>query len=877
MVLAMNMTMAVFATLVLVFSISFFTREKSLGRIRYHILAMGISCSLTSIGYTLMSICKLSKMTLIYRNIGFLGVDLYLYAELVFLIDQIEFKKNKILSRILMVIFAIAVAIVEIVHGRPGEVHFVTVNGFVIFLNNYRLGYVLQSLLATAFFFTLFTLAVYWFRQQNTTRGRSFVILCFIANFMYLFSSFPYFMGIHTEHPAFLYCMGTTLAFMVMWYAGERLSGYAVTEQRLSVDIFGSITTGLLVFDYKGCLTLANDYAKKKMHISGVDNQTLSQIFDISKSEERRVYNEVITSGTAGGKYKIKGYRNSFVVSCILKKDRLNEPLCILCSVIDVTKEDDMIEEVMQANKAKSDFLASMSHEIRTPINAIIGINEMILRESKEDEIRDYAKDVASSGRMLLSLVNDILDFSKIESGKMDIVPVDYDLASLINDVYNMLVGRAVEKGLDFNVYVSDEIPGEMFGDEIRVRQIMMNLLTNAIKYTSKGKVELRVHGKRNINNEKDYKLYFEVRDTGKGIKEEDKKILFESFTRLDESDNRTIEGTGLGLSLTQSFVTMMGGELTCESTYGKGSVFVASIVQQIVSEKPIGDFAKQIEKKNNERELGLNRLYAPGCKVLVVDDVAMNCKVFCGLLKESGIDIHTASSGMEALEFCKYNKYDLIFMDHRMPIMDGVECLHRLREMDTPNKDTQVIVLTANAISGMREMYLEEGFADYITKPIEVEQLENMFRVHVPQLVVKKELQTETDSAPVNNEPVEEKTSITDDLKRIFPELNVDLGLKYCMQDENFYKDMVCEFVRSTRKDVLIEAKNNNDIDNFRTIVHAIKSTSLNIGAEEISAEAKELEMAAKENNIEFIDAHYDAFMDKYLNFLDKIEKNLM
>ena len=452
-----------------------------------------------------------------------------------------------------------------------------------------------------------------------------------------------------------------------------------------------------------------------------------------------------------------------------------------------------------KADQAKSDFLASMSHEIRTPINAILGMNELIIRESSEQNIIDYAKDIESSGKMLLSLINDILDFSKVESGKMEIISVEYDLASVINDIINMLSTRAKDKGLDFLVDVDETIPSILYGDEIKIRQIITNLMTNAIKYTETGSVKLSLKGAK---DEIGYKLYIFVSDTGKGIKEEDQKRLFESFTRVDEVENRAIEGTGLGLTLTKCFVEMMGGELSVESVYGEGSTFTVCIRQEIVKDDPIGDFQERIARKCEQRENNSRRLHAPGCKVLVVDDVEMNCKVFCGLLKETGIEIDTAFSGREALNRCQNKKYNIIYMDHRMPNMDGIECLHELRSMDTPNNDTPVIVLTANAISGMREVYLTEGFDDYLSKPIEVKYLEESIRKYASDWLVETVKDNKTESVIKENELKSSQIS----LQEKYPELNVNLGLMYCMDDEDFYQEMIKEYAGADKSNILKE-----------------------------------------------------------------------
>lgn len=518
-----------------------------------------------------------------------------------------------------------------------------------------------------------------------------------------------------------------------------------------------------------------------------------------------------------------------------------------------------------KADQAKSDFLASMSHEIRTPINAILGMNELIIRESSEQNIIDYAKDIESSGKMLLSLINDILDFSKVESGKMEIISVEYDLASVINDIINMLSTRAKDKGLDFLVDVDETIPSILYGDEIKIRQIITNLMTNAIKYTETGSVKLSLKGAK---DEIGYKLYFLVSDTGKGIKEEDQKRLFESFTRVDEVENRSIEGTGLGLTLTKCFVEMMGGELSVESVYGEGSTFTVCIRQEIVKDDPIGDFEERIARKCEQRENNSRRLHAPGCKVLVVDDVEMNCKVFCGLLKETGIEIDTAFSGREALNRCQNKKYNMIYMDHRMPNMDGIECLHELRSMDTPNNDTPVIVLTANAISGMREVYLTEGFDDYLSKPIEVKYLEESIRKYASDWLVETVKDNKTESVIKENELKSSQIS----LQEKYPELNVNLGLMYCMDDEDFYQEMIKEYADADKSNILKECLASENYSDFGTYVHAVKSTSLNIGAENISEKAKRLENAAKEIDIQYIHSNFDEFLLEYESLIKKI-----
>lgn len=402
-----------------------------------------------------------------------------------------------------------------------------------------------------------------------------------------------------------------------------------------------------------------------------------------------------------------------------------------------------------KANRAKSAFLANMSHEIRTPINAVLGMDEMILRESSERQIIGYAEDIRNAGRTLLSLINDILDFSKVEQGKMELILTQYELGSAINDLVNMIRPRADKKGLRFEVSVDSGIPHLLVGDEIRVKQCALNLLTNAVKYTEKGSVHFEVGYEK--TSQKSIKLKFTVSDTGMGIKQEDMDRLFSPFARIEEGRNRSIEGTGLGMSITRQLLDLMGSELEVESTYGKGSIFSFAVEQQVTKWQPIGNFAKKISNSGRGVQLYRELFHAPNARVLVVDDNAMNLTVFKGLLKKTLVGIDTASSGAEALRMAELNNYDIYFIDHMMPDMDGIETLKRLRAMEG-RADAVCIALTANAVSGAREMYIEAGFNDYLSKPVDGDRLEKMMLGLLPK--DKLEEQTVTERYKIKTAP---------------------------------------------------------------------------------------------------------------------------
>lgn len=413
--------------------------------------------------------------------------------------------------------------------------------------------------------------------------------------------------------------------------------------------------------------------------------------------------------------------------------------------LVDETDHFQYMEELAEqrkiadsANRAKSFFLANMSHEIRTPINAVLGMDEMILRESTEPKIRTYAADIQMAGQTLLALINDILDFSKVEEGKMEIIPVEYHFAALISDLIRMVKERAEKKGLAFKVKVDPEIPQELFGDMIRIKQCALNLLTNAVKYTEMGQVMFRVSYEK--KDEKSILLKIMVSDSGIGLKKEDIDKLLLPFQRIEEKRNHFIEGTGLGLNITSRLLDLMGSSLSVESVYGMGSDFSFVVEQTVINWEPVGETWKKAEKEGVENVRSKELFQAPEAKILVVDDIEMNLVVTESLLKRTLVQVDTVLSGKEALEKVLHTAYDVVFIDHMMPDMDGIETMRALKRLETMEnkKHTTYIVLTANALAGARERYLSVGFSDYLSKPVDGEQLEKMLLKYLPKEKIK-------------------------------------------------------------------------------------------------------------------------------------------
>ena len=584
---------------------------------------------------------------------------------------------------------------------------------------------------------------IYSLTRKNISKTNSLLLLV-----VYMAIILAFLCG-HPFHPAFeLLPASYTFSQVIFLIILNRINLYDVSEIAVS-SLAENGSIGFASFDtrmkYLGCtdpvldcipelgdlyvdktLTAENEnYSKILKCIDKLNNGVDSPFFYVTRNE---VTYKVTASYLYVGKRR-KGYQlrseDNTLESKKMETLKLQE------------RQKEMEAEILKleksaaesANEAKSAFLAQMSHEIRTPINAILGMNEMVLRESSEESIREYAENIKSSGRTLLSIINSILDFSKIEDGKMEIEEVRYETASMICDLENSIAERAKAKGLSLVIKADENLPRTLLGDDIRIKQVVTNLLTNAVKYTEKGSVTLTV---KKLGEEDGRILMFvEVADTGIGIREEDISVLTESFKRVDMNHNRTIEGTGLGLAIVTGLLSKMDSRLEIDSKYQEGSRFSFKLSQKVVDTEPMGDYHNKThvvtEEKKSEEKLSL-----PNARTLVVDDNKMNLKVAGKLLSLFGIKADMVSSGREALEVLSEKQYDILFLDHMMPEMDGIEVLHEIKARSLVSEKTAIIALTANAISGVREMYLSEGFDDYLSKPIEPAELESILRKYL-------------------------------------------------------------------------------------------------------------------------------------------------
>ncbi|MBQ3395439.1 MAG: response regulator [Synergistaceae bacterium] len=545
---------------------------------------------------------------------------------------------------------------------------------------------------------------------------------------------------------------------------------------------------------------------------------------------------------------------------------------------------DHAIAEANAANEAKSSFLDNMSHEIRTPMNSILGMNEMILREEDRPEIKEYALVIQRSGRALLGIINDILDFSKLQDRKMEIVSVRYDLSSLINDLINMAAEQAKKKSLTFTVNVDKAIPRILDGDEYHIRQVMMNILNNAIKYTERGGVTVTI-GYESVDN---YTIMLKcsVTDTGIGIKAEDLEYIFQPFEHVESSRRFSADGSGLGLSIVQKLLQLMGSELKVESVFHKGSTFSFDIRQTVIKWEPIGDYERAFSTSARQGKAFTQSFQAPDARVLVVDDADVNLLVFANLLKKTKIKIDTASSGVEMLQMVRMNHYNMIFLDHRMPGMDGIEAFHNMKKMtDGLNYNTPVVALTANAVLGARQLYIDEGFSDYISKPVDTVRLEQILLEYLPDDLIIRGDDMKDDNA--NSPAVREESSAHDESEiesesesessqyKNIPGIDYDAAVTNCGTEDTFVQALEIFYNTLDKKaDDIERFEREKDIKNYTVLVHALKSAARLVGALKLSDDAKYLEACGDKEDIAEIEAKTPALLSQYRGYKPVLEK---
>lgn len=866
MYIAVNCLLLMLGTAVLVLGLSFFIRNpETPEKTSLYILLYCITSSVWCISYGLIGITDDFALASVIRVFGVLAIDAFLINEFFFVFRMCRAKGEVVFFIRAMVLI---LAIIDFIAFSRNDIDiFFRLNNWTTWYSNpeSRIFRDIHTVYIVLVFAATLVTGIVWSRNNTLKRQRNFISMVFVANFILLFFCIP-----DTILPAVgrfavpTSGIGAAGCSIVMWYAAVVLNSFEIQLGNIVGKMYDFMEAGVLVFDTERRIVMMNPYVKRIIPEDKKHPEVLSDLFSVNEERSGEIFREslenIIKVDLLGNDKRFYSLRMNAV------KDSYGEPYCYLCILVDMTEKDELISRLEEANNAKTDFLTSMSHEIRTPITAIMGFDEIIKRESDQDDIKEYAGHIDLAARHLLSIVNDILDMAQVSSGKLSLKPRNYSPKKMVRNVMLLHEKSAEDKGLSLWDSVDEGIPGVLMGDEVRVQQILINLLTNAIKYTREGSVSVNVSCRNRAHMKTD--LIMSVEDTGTGIKDEDIPFLYKVFERFDRDSNTNIAGTGVGLALTKGLIDAMGGTIEVKSVYGRGARFTVTLPQEVVS------YDEAVE--DDDRDKGRKNCFyvAENAEILVIDDSEMNIEVVKGLLKPSKARIDTGNSGREMLNAIKEKHYDIIFLDHLMPNMDGIEALTRMRaDKSHLNQDTPVIVMTANVIKGMKEKFLESGFTDYLEKPIEPELISGMIGRYIPFAVLEEIDRDQEDSAL-------EMSSYLPPIDGI--DWNMALSTA---TNTGMLKEIASSFVRTAGPDTEELQKYYEGIDDpdeedilsrYRIKVHAMKHSAALIGAAELSAKAKALEMAAKDKRPDFIKENHASFIKEYLRIASDIRSDL-
>lgn len=670
------------------------------------------------------------------------------------------------------------------------------------------------------------------------------------------------------------------IGLIVLYHAALSLERSRINISNMSEFIYYSLEMPVLVYDTHKKLRILNDAAYTFFDIkhedAGICDIGIEQLFDLEAEDDifsfegtRHITDANCRNNSIYCHLSISEIDDSYgdTIGFIVLVTDLSEHMKSLQDLQNATAE------AQAANQAKSTFLANMSHEIRTPMNAIIGFSELVLKMDIADDVKEYVTDIKQASHNLLAIINDILDISKIESGKMELVCNDYYVSNVLSSVSLIIANQAKEKGLDFTMHVDPSIPTKLYGDKVRIRSVLINILNNAVKYTKRGSVTLDISVKS--ITEDTVILAFKCSDTGIGIKQENLDALFQTFEQIDLKNHYEIEGSGLGLAIAKGYVSLMDGDITVESVYGKGSVFTVTISQEIIDSTPIDLTPTQANNPVNRNSIGNMRIF--GIRVLVVDDNLVNLKVASSSLRYYGLEVDTASNGFDAIELCRHTHYPIVFLDHMMPDLDGVETMKQIRLSDpyySYNGEGKLIVLTANAVSGVRNQLMEAGFDEYLGKPMNFKQLERLLSQFLPKECITYQEETSTPSD--TQKPATENFTF---LKETLSDVDISQGLDNCGGKLEDYLNVleITYHYGGTQLSELMKFHEQHDYSNYTVKVHSLKSSARNIGANMIADMAMTQEDAGRSQNYGYIDLHKEDLLSAYRILLANIKQVLL